>query len=144
MLSFFRRHFCGEVVAVGTDLTFGKGHGGSSLLFRFPDLITYFLRSLNAWFHEFVFMPYLSQRMHIGSSRRAPVISPMSTTPHPNAAQMSATVLFAVSSLPQTNMSGGPPSNFGLTICAYPTVLKALTTLDFGSHRCTCSPPESE
>ena len=37
------------------------------------------------------------------------------------------TTIFAAASLPQMNMLGLPPANFGLTILALPTELKALT-----------------
>jgi hypothetical protein len=49
----------------------------------------------------------------------------------------------AAASLPQRNMLGGPPRNFGSTMCAFPTVLKTFTTRAPGNQRWTCSPPES-
>src|SRR3984957_4478783 len=68
---------------------------------------------------------------------------PMSIAGQPKSFRMSVTVRLAPASLPQMNISGGPPGKSGLNICAYPTVLKAFTTCAEGSHRCTCSPAES-
>ena len=60
----------------------------------------------------------------------------------PKSVQTWATFFFASASLPAMNMSGGPPGNFGETMCAFPTVLKHFTTRAFGSMRCTSSPAE--
>ncbi len=81
--------------------------------------------------------------MQSGSRRRAPSMPPRSTVSQPNALHTSATAPRAEASFPQRNMVGGPPGNFGSTMCALPTVLKTFTTRAPGSQRWTCSPPES-
>src|SRR5437899_8239706 len=65
---------------------------------------------------------------------------PMSIVGHPKSDRMPVTVAFAPSSLPQMNMSGGPPGSWGLIIKALPTMLKALTTFASGTQRWTCFP----
>ena len=59
-------------------------------------------------------MPCMTQTMHIGSRCRAPSMPPMSMTPQPKASQTWLTIFLAASSLPQRNMSGGPPGSCGL------------------------------
>src|SRR5512143_490707 len=88
-------------------------------------------------------MPYSTHRMHSGSSKRLPSIPPMSITGQPKSAQIRVTVALASASLPQMNMSGGPPGSCGSTMSELPTILNAFTTLAAGSQRCTCSPAES-
>src|ERR1051325_1868795 len=88
-------------------------------------------------------MPYSTQLMHIGAREREQSMPPMSTTPQPNASQICVTIFFASASLPQRNISGGPPGNCGLIMCALPTVLNALTTRARGIRRWICSPRES-
>ncbi len=63
--------------------------------------------------------------MHSGSSKRAPSMPPMSMVFQPKAVRMPVTVVLAPPSLPQMNISGGPPGNCGLNMCALPTILNA-------------------
>src|SRR5512137_1202719 len=73
--------------------------------------------------------PGMHQSMQSGSMARAASAFPMSETSQPNWSTMPEMIFFAPSSLPQMNMVGLPPANFGSLMQALPTELNALTKL---------------
>src|ERR1017187_6637850 len=81
----------------------------------------------------------MHQSMHKGSMARAAAAPPISAVSHPNWSRTVLTCFFAPASLPQINIVGFPPSNFGFTISAAPTELKAFTKCAPENSCCNCS-----
>jgi hypothetical protein len=81
-----------------------------------------------------------------GRAARSPAAAtalPMSAGPQPISFSSEATARFASASLPQKNIVGGPPGNFGSIMTALPTELNALTNRAPGTCFCSRSISES-